>query len=261
MTFATCTAFQQSSRRQRSKWSRHDLEVLLEGNRAGIQVDEDEAAPRADSRLGQAEVAIADVLEIPSARDRTHAAVELPAEAVKRAAEVLDVLVRQQQLAPAMRAGIVERADRSVGLARDQQRPTDDVVDDRVARLGQLLFAARHLPDARPHPLDFEVEERLRGVARRIERIVAEVTPRALEQRSRHLAAVLREVVLVTGYRARDPASVQSRLLPAVSPWRATDRASAARAAPAARAPARCDDRALRASGRCAAPGTTGRCP
>ena len=104
---------------------RHDVEVLLEGNRAGIEVDEDEAAPRADSRFGQAEVAIADVLEVPPARNRTHTAVELPAEAMKRAAEVLDVLVREQQLAPAMRAGIVECADRpSAWRVIRSDRPT-----------------------------------------------------------------------------------------------------------------------------------------
>ena len=101
---------------------------------------------------------------------------------MKGTTELLDVPVREQQLAAAMRAGIVERADRTVGLrATSSDRPTTSYTMVSPG-LRQFLFAAGHLPYARPHPLCFEIEERLRGVARRIEWCVAEITPRALAQ-------------------------------------------------------------------------------
>ncbi len=126
---------------------RQHVKVLLERHGRGVHVDENEPAPRADARLGQAQIAVGDVLEIPATGNGTHAAVELPAEAMERAAEMFDVPVREQQLAAAVRAGVVQCPDRSVGLAGDQQRAADDVVDDRVTRLPATL--PRDRPSAR----------------------------------------------------------------------------------------------------------------
>ena len=58
-----------------------------------------------------------------------------------------------------MQARVVERADLVGRGAHDDERPVGDLVDERVADLGELLLAARHLPDAVPHPLDLEAME------------------------------------------------------------------------------------------------------
>jgi hypothetical protein len=58
-----------------------------------------------------------------------------------------------------MQAAVVISAQPLLG-AHDDQRSASQVVDIIVADLGNVLFAARVLPDAPPHFLHFQVEER-----------------------------------------------------------------------------------------------------
>ena len=84
------------------------------------------------------------------------------------AAEVLHPARAGAQLRAAMEAGVVERADLVGRGADDDERPVGDLVDDRVADLGDLLLAARHLPGAAPDVLDLEpVELRVEVAGRR----------------------------------------------------------------------------------------------
>ncbi|TMK55101.1 MAG: hypothetical protein E6G60_20505 [Actinobacteria bacterium] len=58
----------------------------------------------------------------------------------------------------------MERADLTVVAADHDEREVADVVDDVIPCIGDLLFAARHLPRVRPHVLDLESVELVRQV-------------------------------------------------------------------------------------------------
>ena len=66
------------------------------------------------------------------------------------AAELVLAAVQRHQLAAAMQASIVVGADLACRGARDDEGFSDDLVDMIVARVGDILFAAGHLPDLRP---------------------------------------------------------------------------------------------------------------
>ena len=56
-----------------------------------------------------------------------------------------------------MSTHIVKCVDRPLFVAHDQDREIADVVDDVVARFGDLLFATCELPDSAPQLLHLEV--------------------------------------------------------------------------------------------------------
>jgi len=121
----------------------------------GIEVDEHEAAPGVDPGLRQAHVLALPLREIPADRVVLERAVVVPGDAVIRAAELVPAAVQGHQLAATMQAGIVEGLDRHVRRADDDQRLADILVDPVVADVGDLLLAARPLPDLRPQVFDF----------------------------------------------------------------------------------------------------------
>jgi hypothetical protein len=145
--------------RPRREVPREVLEVLGQRRRGRVEVHEHEPAPRADLCLGQAEVGRIDVGEVPRAGHLAEGPVEVPGEAVERAPEPGHLPGSRAQLRTAVQAGVVEGPDLVRRRPHDDQRRVHDLVDDRVADLGELLLAARHLPDAAPHPLDLEPVE------------------------------------------------------------------------------------------------------
>jgi hypothetical protein len=142
------------------------LEVVVERWRLGVDVDEHEPAPRPDLGLRQAERRLLDLREVPRRGDLEQAPVEVPAEPVVRAPEGLDVTRAGAELGAAVEARVVERRDRVRAGADDDERPVGDLVEDRVADLGDLLLTARHLPDVAPHVVDLALVEVSVEVAR-----------------------------------------------------------------------------------------------
>ena len=74
-----------------------------------VGVDEHEAVPRADLDLGQREALGGDVREVPRGGDVLEAAVEVPGEAVERAADLRAVAVVLLELAATVEAGVRDR--------------------------------------------------------------------------------------------------------------------------------------------------------
>src|SRR5713226_6429624 len=97
----------------RLKMRRDVAKVLLEWPRVGIQVNEDEASPDPDLRLGQTEFLVLDVREVPAPWDKAKRAVQPPGEAVKLTAETRDMTAALAQNPPAMQTGIMEGLDLS----------------------------------------------------------------------------------------------------------------------------------------------------
>ena len=136
-------------------------DVLRQRRRRRVGVDEHEPAPGRDLHLAQAPVGrILDLREVPRARDVQQRPVDLPAEAVERAAELRrPAAALGPQQAAAVQAHVVERLDRARAAAHDEVRAAGDVVDQVVADVGEVLLAAGHLPGAVPHLRPFELEE------------------------------------------------------------------------------------------------------
>ena len=183
---------------------RQHAQVLGERCRVRVHVQEYEATPAFHARLRQREIGIVQVREIPAAGHRIDLAVELPAKAVERTAELRQVRRLRQQLATSVRAGVVVGAKRVRRGAHDDERLADDVVDLRVTDGRDVFLAAGHLPDARPQPLRLQIEERLRGVALRIQRRGTEVTPDLLVEERRHGDRIRAQVVAVLRYSGRN---------------------------------------------------------
>ena len=102
--------------------------------------------------------------EVPLARHLLERTVEVPAKPMKRAAQFGGVAVVLAQLATAMQARVEVRLDLTLADAHNQNRLSADVVVQRVAHLGDVIGAARHLPDAVPHLVLFELVELAAGV-------------------------------------------------------------------------------------------------
>jgi hypothetical protein len=148
---------------------------LVERLTVAIRVEEDEAAPAAHGQRRQRELRILDVPEVPARRHVLQLAVERPAEAMERAAQLRGAAVVFLQESSAMEAGIGIRLHVARGRAHHEERHARDVVAVVVAGLRDLLLAAGVLPDALPEELHLLVEPLLRDEALVRDVLVAEV--------------------------------------------------------------------------------------
>ena len=82
--------------------------VFMQWRGLQIHVDEDPAAPGVDLHLGQPELFILDVGEVPFARRPFEISIKVPGKGVIGAAEVLVVAAVVYQLSAAVQAGILE---------------------------------------------------------------------------------------------------------------------------------------------------------
>ena len=71
----------------------------------------------------------------------------------------VDVAGLGHELPSPMATGVPERPDLVRRAAHEQDRLVADLVERRVADLGDLLLAARHLPDPAPQPLLLQLVE------------------------------------------------------------------------------------------------------
>ena len=186
------------------------LDEVLERLGVGIGVDEHEPVPRADLDLGQART----VSAVTCGRSQWagtsfRRAVEVPGEAVERAADLRAVAVVLLELAAAVEAGVGEGLDGVGRRPHDHVRPAGDVVDRVVADAGDVLLPAGELPHPRPQPLLLPLVPLPRDVVVDRDVGVAEEPRRLLAQDVRHLVGVGVEQLLVgqTGDRA-DPRSL-----------------------------------------------------
>jgi hypothetical protein len=142
------------------------VEELVKRRRVRVEVHEDEPAPAFGAHRGHLEV-VGDVVEVLDVDHLDDAAVERVPPAVERAPErpVGHVARAFSEPCAAVEARVRECRDRVGAGADNQYRLVADLVLDIVADLGDLLFAARDLPDARPQALVLELEELAREVA------------------------------------------------------------------------------------------------
>ena len=134
-------------------------EEVLQRLGVRIRVDEDEPAPGADLGLGQlpgVPVGL-DLGELVGAGHVAQRPVQLPGEAVERAAELAAPAVEVLECPPAVQAGVDVGLDGALAGAGHQVGVTGDLVDHVAADLGEVLLAAGHLPHAPPQvrPLEF----------------------------------------------------------------------------------------------------------
>ena len=131
-------------------------EVFTQRCGVAIGIDEHEAVPRVDERLGERGVGGAHAREVPLAGDLLQRSVEVPRPAVECAPQVLRALaVGLAQQAAAVQAGVAVGLD-AIGGAHDEERQVGDLVHVIVADLGDLLLETGQLPDATPQLLDLE---------------------------------------------------------------------------------------------------------
>ena len=137
-------------------------EEMLKRFSVRVRIDEHEAAPVADRDWGKRIFLFGHAREIPVAGHFLELAIEVPRPAVERAAQHLEALtVRIAQLAAAVEAGVGESLDRAGaitrGIAHEDEGQAGDLVDVRIADIGNVVLVAGHLPNALPQPLDFAV--------------------------------------------------------------------------------------------------------
>ena len=164
----------------RREQRRERVEEVEERLGVGVEVHEHEAAPALDAHRARARGRRAS-RELVAVDDLDEPAVERVAPRVVRAA---DRAVGERRRSP--RRGACRGAGTRCGSApivagrrpHDEDRLVADRVLDVVAGRGELLLAAGDLPDARPQPLELEVEELARRVALlRDEPVVAHARP------------------------------------------------------------------------------------
>ncbi len=134
--------------------SRQLFEIVLERCAVGIEVDEHEAAPGRDLRLGQSESLVLDLGEVPAAGHVAELALEVPGEAVEGAADPLEPARLVAQPRSAMEAGVVIGAQVPVARAQDDEGIVGEIVDEGIARRGHVLDPPGDLPDPPPESLD-----------------------------------------------------------------------------------------------------------
>ena len=145
----------------------HRREIRVEGVGVRIEVHEDQRAPRADLHVEQ-RVLVVQHPELAARRHLTERTVEPPRPPVERAADLVQPGTRATaQLTPAMAAHVLERSERVVVISHDQYRIRTHAVLEPVARVGDVIDAARELPDARPQLSHLTSEELRRDVPMR----------------------------------------------------------------------------------------------
>jgi hypothetical protein len=123
--------------------------------------------------------------------------VEVPGEAVERAAEQVRPAGLLLQDAATVEADVVERLDGVGRGPHHQDRQVGDVVREVVADLGDVLLTACHLPDALPELLHLEAMElRRRELGHRHE-VRPRLHPRLPPQHVGHSPTVRVEQLLV----------------------------------------------------------------
>ncbi len=138
------------------------------GSHFRIHVDEHEPAPPADSHVAEADQVVGHrlgkVVSVDHLRDVTF---EVPPPPVVRASDLGrgECTHARHQPGAAVRTSVEEGLDVVIVAAHDDDRLVADGVLEEVAGLGELLFAASHLPHAGPQALHLDVEELTRGVA------------------------------------------------------------------------------------------------
>ena len=135
--------------------------------------------------------------EVPLGRHVLQRAVDVPGEAVVRAAELAAVTVVLLQLAAAVQAGVRVGLDLVLAGADDDVRPADDVVGRVVADLRDVLLPAGELPHPGPQPLLLLLVPSRGGVSLDRDVLVAEELRRLESEHPRHLVGVGVEELLV----------------------------------------------------------------
>ena len=154
-----------SSRRYgRAAWER--IEEVEQRLGVGIGVHEDEPAPALGAHPPEPQP-FGQVGELVRVHHLGEPAVERVAPRVVAALHeaVGEAPGTGGEPGAAVEAGVVEGADRPVVAPDDEDRLVPDLVLDEVARLGELLLAARDLPDPAPQPVQLEAGELGRRVA------------------------------------------------------------------------------------------------
>jgi len=170
---------------------------LLEGLSVRIGVDEDEPVPRPDLDFGQVEALIRHVRKVPLGGDVLQAAIEVPGEAVERAADLRAVAVVLLQLTTAVQAGVREGLDGVRRRPHDDVRPADDVVHGVITDPRDVLLAAGELPHPGPQPLLLQVVPLPRDVMIDRQVLVAEEPRRLLTQDLGDLVGIGVEQLLI----------------------------------------------------------------
>ncbi|MCY1435779.1 hypothetical protein D9M71_518860 [compost metagenome] len=164
-----------------------------------VLVDEHEAAPAFHPHLRQLELAGFEMLEVPGGGHALEVALQVPGEAVVRAAQLVGGAAAHAQRTATVQAGVVEAADDVVLAAHDDDRSVDDVVHQVVAGLLDLFLAADHLPGLRPQFLRFQLVEPARAVALHREVVVAVVPGGGLEVRGDRHRFLFQQVLEQSG--------------------------------------------------------------
>ena len=161
---------------------RRRAEPCLEIRQVVVLGDHHETLPQFNACLWQRQVFALQMLEIPLRRDFLEGAVVAPGEAVERAAQLDRWAAGGAQLAPAVEAGVVEGANRSVFLADQQEALARDLEHDCIAGVGHFVLARGEQPHVGPHLLAFKAGEVFGNIGLHRDRIVAHFDGRFLEQ-------------------------------------------------------------------------------
>src|SRR5688572_11312211 len=92
---------------RRGEVIRQQSEVVGEWWGLVVQVDEDETAPRVDSHLGQRELALIDMREVPLPRNPLQVSVEPIRPSVERAGDLRQVATARTQLRSPVQTRVV----------------------------------------------------------------------------------------------------------------------------------------------------------
>src|SRR5206468_9433554 len=133
---------------------------LRERQGVGIGMDEDERAPGPDRDREQRELRAVEAGLALGARSRTQRPVEVVGPGVVGALQGLPPALALADERAAVPADVDEAAQLAVAPAHDDDRQLAGVCGEERARLGDLVCAARVLPEAREDSLLLEPEHR-----------------------------------------------------------------------------------------------------
>ena len=156
------------------------MQVLHQRRRVGVHRVPNKPGPRVDPELDKLDLAARIPLgEVIAVGHGVELAIVAPLPAVVGTVEALLVAVAPCQPLTTVAAGVVERAERSVGLLRDDDRLVHEVVDDIITGFFELSNQPGHVPDLGPHVVPLALHELGRVVALAVDRITAEPLGRA----------------------------------------------------------------------------------